>query len=192
MWGTDWTRAVASLTYQQGVEAFRVTDRLSDSDRAALMGGDFAAGLQMVALQADVTARLLGVAFADHGRPVRPGRPAREVRHDQCDGTPGRRPHAVQLHQRAGRVPLGAAAVPGGEIAADRGAAADGDRGGLGARELARAQPAARPRPASTSRRPTAARVSASSSSASCWRRWAGPCSARPISPPPCWPRPRS
>jgi predicted TIM-barrel fold metal-dependent hydrolase len=38
MWGTDWTRAVASLTYQQGVEAFRITDRLSDSDRAALMG----------------------------------------------------------------------------------------------------------------------------------------------------------
>jgi L-fuconolactonase len=39
MWGTDWTRAVGLLTYQQGVEAFRVTDRLSDSDRAALMGG---------------------------------------------------------------------------------------------------------------------------------------------------------
>ena len=39
MWGTDWTRAVALLTYQQGVEAFRVTDRLSDSDRATLMGG---------------------------------------------------------------------------------------------------------------------------------------------------------
>jgi predicted TIM-barrel fold metal-dependent hydrolase len=38
MWGTDWTRAVALLTYQQGVEAYRVTDRLSDSDRAALMG----------------------------------------------------------------------------------------------------------------------------------------------------------
>jgi predicted TIM-barrel fold metal-dependent hydrolase len=38
MWGTDWTRAVALLTYRQGVEAFRVTDRLSDSDRAALMG----------------------------------------------------------------------------------------------------------------------------------------------------------
>jgi predicted TIM-barrel fold metal-dependent hydrolase len=38
MWGTDWTRAIALLTYQQGVEAFRVTDRLSDSDRAALMG----------------------------------------------------------------------------------------------------------------------------------------------------------
>jgi predicted TIM-barrel fold metal-dependent hydrolase len=38
MWGTDWTRAVALLTYQQGVEAFRVTERLSDSDRAALMG----------------------------------------------------------------------------------------------------------------------------------------------------------
>src|SRR5947209_14237386 len=39
MWGTDWTRAVGMLTYEQGVEAFRVTDRLSDSERAALMGG---------------------------------------------------------------------------------------------------------------------------------------------------------
>jgi L-fuconolactonase len=39
MWGTDWTRAVKLLTYKQGVEAFRVTDRLSDSDRATLMGG---------------------------------------------------------------------------------------------------------------------------------------------------------
>jgi L-fuconolactonase len=38
MWGTDWTRAVALLTYKQGVEAFRVTERLSDSDRAVLMG----------------------------------------------------------------------------------------------------------------------------------------------------------
>ena len=38
LWGTDWTRAVALLTYQQGVEAFRVTDRLSGSDRIALMG----------------------------------------------------------------------------------------------------------------------------------------------------------
>lgn len=39
MWGTDWTRATALLTYAQGVDAFRVTDRLSDTDRAALMGG---------------------------------------------------------------------------------------------------------------------------------------------------------
>jgi L-fuconolactonase len=39
LWGTDWTRAVALLTYEQGVEAFRVSDRLSDSDRATLMGG---------------------------------------------------------------------------------------------------------------------------------------------------------
>ena len=38
MWGTDWTRAVGLLTYKEGVEAFRVTDRLSDSERAALMG----------------------------------------------------------------------------------------------------------------------------------------------------------
>jgi predicted TIM-barrel fold metal-dependent hydrolase len=39
MWGTDWTRAVAFLTYEQGVEPFLKTDRLPDSDRAALMGG---------------------------------------------------------------------------------------------------------------------------------------------------------
>jgi L-fuconolactonase len=38
LWGTDWTRAVALLSYEQGVEAFRVTDRLSDGDRALLMG----------------------------------------------------------------------------------------------------------------------------------------------------------
>ncbi len=39
MWGTDWTRAVNLLTYKEGVDSFRVTDRLSDSDRATLMGG---------------------------------------------------------------------------------------------------------------------------------------------------------
>ena len=38
LWGTDWTRAVKLLTYREGVEAFRVTDRLTDSDRAQLMG----------------------------------------------------------------------------------------------------------------------------------------------------------
>jgi L-fuconolactonase len=38
LWGTDWTRAVGLLTYQQGVDAFRVADRLSDSERASLMG----------------------------------------------------------------------------------------------------------------------------------------------------------
>ena len=38
MWGTDWTRAVRVLTYKQGVESFRVTDRLSESERDALMG----------------------------------------------------------------------------------------------------------------------------------------------------------
>ncbi len=39
LWGTDWTRASNVLTYEQGVEAFRVTDTLSDSERAMLMGG---------------------------------------------------------------------------------------------------------------------------------------------------------
>jgi L-fuconolactonase len=38
MWGTDWTRAVELLSYKEGVEAFRVTDRLSDGERALLMG----------------------------------------------------------------------------------------------------------------------------------------------------------
>ena len=42
MWGTDWTRATAFLTYRQGVDAFRITDRLSDADRAVLMGGSAA------------------------------------------------------------------------------------------------------------------------------------------------------
>jgi len=42
MWGTDWTRAVGLLTYKQGVDAFRVTDRLSASDKATLMGGTLA------------------------------------------------------------------------------------------------------------------------------------------------------
>ena len=39
MWGTDWTRAVNLLTYEQGVEPFRRTDRLTEDERAALMGG---------------------------------------------------------------------------------------------------------------------------------------------------------
>ena len=42
MWGTDWTRAVKLLTFEQGVEAFRVTDQLSDVERSALMGGTLA------------------------------------------------------------------------------------------------------------------------------------------------------
>jgi L-fuconolactonase len=39
LWGTDWTRAVNFLTFAQGVDAFRVTDRISASDKAKLMGG---------------------------------------------------------------------------------------------------------------------------------------------------------
>lgn len=42
LWGTDWTRAVAILSYAQGVDAFRMTKRFSDSDRAMLMGGALA------------------------------------------------------------------------------------------------------------------------------------------------------
>ncbi|MBT6278173.1 MAG: amidohydrolase family protein [Chromatiales bacterium] len=39
LWGTDWTRAVGLLTYEQGVEAFRVADQLSDDELTTLMGG---------------------------------------------------------------------------------------------------------------------------------------------------------
>ena len=39
LWGTDWTRATRLLNYQQGVDAFRVTDQLSDAERSVLMGG---------------------------------------------------------------------------------------------------------------------------------------------------------
>ena len=38
MWGTDWTRAVKFLTFAQGVDAFRATNRISESDKAKLMG----------------------------------------------------------------------------------------------------------------------------------------------------------
>jgi predicted TIM-barrel fold metal-dependent hydrolase len=39
MWGTDWTRAIDFLSYEEAVQAFRVTDRLTHDERAALMGG---------------------------------------------------------------------------------------------------------------------------------------------------------
>jgi predicted TIM-barrel fold metal-dependent hydrolase len=39
LWGTDWTRAYAVCNYEQAVEPFRRTARLSDSERAMLMGG---------------------------------------------------------------------------------------------------------------------------------------------------------
>jgi predicted TIM-barrel fold metal-dependent hydrolase len=39
MWGTDWTRALDVLTYEEGVASFRDHWPLSSSDRDALMGG---------------------------------------------------------------------------------------------------------------------------------------------------------
>ena len=39
LWGTDWTRAFAVVNYDQAVEPFRLTNRLSASERAMLMGG---------------------------------------------------------------------------------------------------------------------------------------------------------
>jgi L-fuconolactonase len=39
LWGTDWTRAFAVVNYEQAVKPFIETKRLSDSERAMLMGG---------------------------------------------------------------------------------------------------------------------------------------------------------
>lgn len=39
LWGTDWTRATALLTYAQGVDAFRLHTEFDDEERATLMGG---------------------------------------------------------------------------------------------------------------------------------------------------------
>ena len=39
LWGTDWTRAYAVCNYEQAVEPFLKTERLSASERAMLMGG---------------------------------------------------------------------------------------------------------------------------------------------------------
>jgi predicted TIM-barrel fold metal-dependent hydrolase len=42
LWGTDWTRTINLLTFKQGVDAFRVTNRISESDKAKLMGANTA------------------------------------------------------------------------------------------------------------------------------------------------------
>jgi predicted TIM-barrel fold metal-dependent hydrolase len=39
LWGTDWTRAFAVVNYENAVKPFLKTKRLSDSERAMLMGG---------------------------------------------------------------------------------------------------------------------------------------------------------
>jgi predicted TIM-barrel fold metal-dependent hydrolase len=39
LWGTDWTRAAAVVGYEQAVRPFVETDRLSEEERAMLMGG---------------------------------------------------------------------------------------------------------------------------------------------------------
>jgi hypothetical protein len=39
LWETDWMRAFTVVNYEQAVEPFRMTDHLSDTDRAMLMGG---------------------------------------------------------------------------------------------------------------------------------------------------------
>ena len=48
MWGNDWTRTIGMLTYEQGVAPFRDTKRLSESDKAALIGGHVSESLQVV------------------------------------------------------------------------------------------------------------------------------------------------
>jgi hypothetical protein len=38
LWGTDWKRAFAVVSFEQAVEPSPNTDRLSDTERAMLMG----------------------------------------------------------------------------------------------------------------------------------------------------------
>jgi predicted TIM-barrel fold metal-dependent hydrolase len=42
LWGTDWTRATALVSYREATAAFTETDRLSATDKAALLGGNLA------------------------------------------------------------------------------------------------------------------------------------------------------
>ena len=39
LWGTDWTRAFAVVDYEEAVKCLRLTDRLTEDERATLMGG---------------------------------------------------------------------------------------------------------------------------------------------------------
>jgi L-fuconolactonase len=39
LWGTDWSRTFPIVNYEQAIEPFLKTDRLSDTERATLMGG---------------------------------------------------------------------------------------------------------------------------------------------------------
>ena len=51
LWGTDWTRAFAVVNYEQAVKPFLETNRLSDAERAMLMGGACAKAYRLVADQ---------------------------------------------------------------------------------------------------------------------------------------------
>lgn len=42
LWGTDWTRAHAVVSYEQGVKPFLETDRITADEREMLMGGSCA------------------------------------------------------------------------------------------------------------------------------------------------------
>ena len=61
MWGTDWTRAVRLLTYEQGVEAFRATDRALGRGAVRAHGRDPHEHLQVVARNGDLLVEGLSV-----------------------------------------------------------------------------------------------------------------------------------
>ena len=77
MWGTDWTRTIGMLTYEQGVAPFRDTKRLSENDKASTDGRNAAESLQVVARQYPFR-----LVTAPRGRPNRvsgQGRPRRDA-----------------------------------------------------------------------------------------------------------------
>jgi hypothetical protein len=88
LWGPDCTRAFAVVNYEQAVEPFLKTDRLSDSERAMLMGGDCAKARSLLfhMMRLTSTGRLVrskfprsGIAFA----PRSPGRSSMPISFEQ-------------------------------------------------------------------------------------------------------------
>ena len=51
LWGTDWTRAFAVVNYEQAVEPFRTTERLSDERAGDADGRGVCEGLWVEAEQ---------------------------------------------------------------------------------------------------------------------------------------------
>ena len=97
--------------------------------------------------------------------------------------------HELRLHRRTGRAAQDRPRVPRRQEPRGRRARADGDRDRVRPGRVVADGRAAGPAGPARSPRSSAARATATSSSASCSRRWAARCCARRSSPPSCSPR---